>query len=140
MLIGCNESAKVSLDHHYSNRHGMIAGAIGTGKSVPPMVLAECCSKLDVPCFLADAEGDLADLTARLGMQRVALQLCRYLEQWPRDPQARHYGLLAMRLLSQPTDQRAEANLLLEQPANQWSDLPQRREIDTMRRHLARFA
>ena len=62
ILIGRNDSASVSLDPHYGNRHGMIAGATGTGKSVSLMVLAEGFSKLGVPCFLADAKGDLAGL------------------------------------------------------------------------------
>ncbi len=62
ILIGRNDTASVSLDPHYGNRHGMIAGATGTGKSVSLMVLAEGFSKLGVPCFLADAKGDLAGL------------------------------------------------------------------------------
>ncbi|HEX7731807.1 MAG TPA: helicase HerA-like domain-containing protein [Rhodanobacter sp.] len=62
ILIGRNERASVSLDPRYGNHHGMIAGATGTGKSVSLMVLAEGFSKLGVPCFLADAKGDLAGL------------------------------------------------------------------------------
>ena len=62
ILIGRNDSTSVGLDPHYGNRHGMIAGATGTGKSVSLMVLAEGFSKLGVPCFLADAKGDLAGL------------------------------------------------------------------------------
>jgi len=62
ILIGRNDNTSVSLDPHYGNRHGMIAGATGTGKSVSLMVLAEGFSKLGVPCFLADAKGDLAGL------------------------------------------------------------------------------
>lgn len=62
ILIGRNDSASVSLDPHYGNRHGMIAGATGTGKSVSLMVLAEGFSQLGGPCFLADAKGDLAGL------------------------------------------------------------------------------
>jgi DNA helicase HerA-like ATPase len=62
ILIGRNDSASVSLDPRYGNRHGMIAGATGTGKSVSLMVLAEGFSRLGVPCFLADAKGDLAGL------------------------------------------------------------------------------
>ncbi|WP_426664209.1 helicase HerA-like domain-containing protein [Rhodanobacter aciditrophus] len=62
ILIGRNEHATVALDPRYGNRHGMIAGATGTGKSVSLMVLAEGFSKLGVPCFLADAKGDLAGL------------------------------------------------------------------------------
>ncbi|WP_199098506.1 helicase HerA-like domain-containing protein [Dyella sp. ASV21] len=62
ILIGRNDHTEVSLDTRYGNRHGMIAGATGTGKSVSLMALAEGFSKLGVPCFLADAKGDLAGL------------------------------------------------------------------------------
>ncbi|MEO6799420.1 MAG: helicase HerA-like domain-containing protein [Rhodanobacter sp.] len=67
ILIGRNDSSSVSLDPHYGNRHGMIAGATGTGKSVSLMVLAEGFSQLGVPCFLADAKGDLAGLAMAAG-------------------------------------------------------------------------
>jgi len=67
ILIGRNDSTSVSLDPRYGNRHGMIAGATGTGKSVSLMVLAEGFSRLGVPCFLADAKGDLAGLTMAAG-------------------------------------------------------------------------
>ena len=62
VLIGRGEHASVSLLARYANRHGMIAGATGTGKSVSLMLLAEGFSRLGVPCFLADAKGDLAGL------------------------------------------------------------------------------
>ena len=67
ILIGRNDSTSVSLDPHYGNRHGMIAGATGTGKSVSLMVLAEGFSQLGVPCFLADVKGDLAGLSVAAG-------------------------------------------------------------------------
>lgn len=67
ILIGRNDSTAVNLDARYGNRHGMIAGATGTGKSVSLMVLAEGFSKLGVPCFLADAKGDLAGLALPAG-------------------------------------------------------------------------
>ncbi|WP_158885359.1 helicase HerA-like domain-containing protein [Rhodanobacter sp. L36] len=67
ILIGRNDSTSVSLDPQYGNRHGMIAGATGTGKSVSLMVLAEGFSRLGVPCFLADAKGDLAGLAMAAG-------------------------------------------------------------------------
>ncbi len=47
----------------YANRHGLIAGATGTGKSVSLMVLAEGFSRMGVPVFLADVKGDLAGLS-----------------------------------------------------------------------------
>ena len=61
ILIGKGDSA-VWLLPKYANRHGMIAGATGTGKSVSLMVLAEGFSRLGVPVFLADVKGDLAGL------------------------------------------------------------------------------
>ena len=67
ILIGRNDHASVVLEPRYGNRHGMIAGATGTGKSVSLMVLAEGFSKLGVPCFLADAKGDLAGLAMAAG-------------------------------------------------------------------------
>jgi DNA helicase HerA-like ATPase len=48
----------------YANRHGLIAGATGTGKSVTLQILAEGFSKAGVPVFLSDVKGDLAGLAA----------------------------------------------------------------------------
>lgn len=45
-----------------ANRHGMIAGATGTGKTVSLQILAESFSRLGVPCFMADIKGDLSGL------------------------------------------------------------------------------
>ncbi|HET8941825.1 MAG TPA: helicase HerA-like domain-containing protein [Rudaea sp.] len=53
----------VVLQARYGNRHGMTAGATGTGKTVSLMVLAEGFSRLGVPVFLADVKGDLAGLS-----------------------------------------------------------------------------
>jgi DNA helicase HerA-like ATPase len=61
ILIGKGDKP-VYLLARYANRHGMIAGATGTGKSVSLMVLAEGFSRLGVPVFLADVKGDLAGL------------------------------------------------------------------------------
>jgi DNA helicase HerA-like ATPase len=61
ILIGKGDH-EVFLLPKYANRHGMIAGATGTGKSVSLMLLAEGFSKLGVPVFLADVKGDLAGL------------------------------------------------------------------------------
>ena len=44
------------------NRHGLITGATGTGKTVSLQVLAEQFSRIGVPSFLADVKGDLAGL------------------------------------------------------------------------------
>ena len=46
----------------YANRHGLIAGATGTGKTVTLQILAESFSKAGVPVFLSDVKGDLSGL------------------------------------------------------------------------------
>lgn len=51
-----------NLEGRYANRHGLIAGATGTGKTVTLQGLAEGFSDLGVPVFLADVKGDLAGL------------------------------------------------------------------------------
>jgi len=48
----------------YGNRHGLIAGATGTGKTVTLQILAEGFSAAGVPVFMADVKGDLAGLAA----------------------------------------------------------------------------
>src|SRR5512141_2633400 len=45
-----------------ANRHGLIAGATGTGKTTTLRVLAENFSRLGVPIFMADVKGDLSGL------------------------------------------------------------------------------
>jgi DNA helicase HerA-like ATPase len=47
---------------HMANRHGLIAGATGTGKSVTLRVLAEQFSRIGVPVLMADVKGDLSGL------------------------------------------------------------------------------
>ncbi|WP_374189411.1 helicase HerA-like domain-containing protein [Paracoccus thiocyanatus] len=46
----------------YANRHGLVAGATGTGKTVTLQTLAESFSQAGVPVFMADVKGDLAGL------------------------------------------------------------------------------
>lgn len=62
ILIGCNENADVFLLPKLTNRHGLIAGATGTGKTVTLKVMAESFSDLGVPVFLADMKGDISGL------------------------------------------------------------------------------
>ena len=52
----------IVLYSQFANRHGLIAGATGTGKTVTLKVLAESFSRLGVPVFLADAKGDVSSL------------------------------------------------------------------------------
>ena len=55
-------SGQVFLLPRYGNRHGLVAGATGTGKTVTLMTLAEGFSRIGVPVFLADVKGDVAGL------------------------------------------------------------------------------
>ena len=50
-----------------SNRHGLVAGATGTGKTVTLRVMAEHFSELGVPVFMADVKGDLAGIASPAG-------------------------------------------------------------------------
>ncbi len=61
ILIGKGEQ-QVHLLGKYGNRHGLVAGATGTGKTVTLMVLAEGFSRMGVPVFMADVKGDVAGL------------------------------------------------------------------------------
>ena len=62
ILIG-QANAKVELNPRMANRHGLIAGATGTGKTVTLQGLAESFSELGVPVFLADVKGDLSGIS-----------------------------------------------------------------------------
>lgn len=65
LLLGGHESGQIFLNARYANRHGLIAGATGTGKTVTLQCLAEGFSDLGVPVFLADIKGDLAGLSQK---------------------------------------------------------------------------
>ncbi|MBQ4462973.1 MAG: DUF853 family protein, partial [Eubacterium sp.] len=72
--IGCREDGeKVCLTPKLANRHGLVAGATGTGKTVTLRVLAESFSDMGVPVFLADVKGDLASM-ADLGVDSEDMQ------------------------------------------------------------------
>ncbi|MBU0545303.1 MAG: DUF853 domain-containing protein [Proteobacteria bacterium] len=63
-IIGGENSQPVVQLGRMSNRHGMIAGATGTGKTVTLQVMAEGFSRMGVPVFAADIKGDLSGLAA----------------------------------------------------------------------------
>ena len=63
ILIGGADGAPQWLNLKYANRHGLIAGATGTGKTVTLQVLAEGFSNAGVPVFMADVKGDLSGIT-----------------------------------------------------------------------------
>lgn len=63
LLIGGSENGQIIMNAAMANRHGLIAGATGTGKTVTLQILAEGFSKLGVPVFMADVKGDLSGLS-----------------------------------------------------------------------------
>lgn len=60
--LGKSEDEKIFIYPKMANRHGIIAGATGTGKTVTLKVLAESFSDCGVPVFLADVKGDLSGM------------------------------------------------------------------------------
>ena len=66
LLIGKNNKEESILLLDKANRHGLITGASGTGKTITSKVMAESFSELGVPVFMADVKGDLAG-TAVIG-------------------------------------------------------------------------
>jgi uncharacterized protein len=64
ILLGGNGVRQIFLNAGMANRHGLITGATGTGKTVTLQVLAESFSRLGVPVFTADIKGDLSGLSA----------------------------------------------------------------------------
>ncbi len=63
LYIAHCENKDVSIIGKMANRHGLIAGATGTGKTVTLQVLAETFSQAGVPCFMADMKGDLSGIS-----------------------------------------------------------------------------
>ncbi len=64
IFLGMADGERVEFDLKMTNRHGLIAGATGTGKTVSLKVLAESFSDAGVPVFMADVKGDLAGMYA----------------------------------------------------------------------------
>ncbi|MCB1915156.1 MAG: DUF853 family protein [Rhodocyclaceae bacterium] len=62
MLIARNAERDVSLLPQLANRHGLITGATGTGKTVTLQKLAESFASIGVPVFVADVKGDLSGI------------------------------------------------------------------------------
>jgi len=63
LLIAKNAQAELVLLPALANRHGLITGATGTGKTVTLQVMAERFSQIGVPVFMADVKGDLSGIT-----------------------------------------------------------------------------
>src|SRR5512147_1483757 len=59
-----SEGKEIAFRPALGNRHGLITGATGTGKTVSLQVLADNFSRIGVPVFLADVKGDLSGVAA----------------------------------------------------------------------------
>ena len=75
MLIAQNAQAQCHLLPSLANRHGLITGATGTGKTVTLQTLAESFSRIGVPVFMADVKGDLTGVsqTGKIGEKLAAV-------------------------------------------------------------------
>lgn len=63
LYIAHSPEGPINLIGKMCNRHGLIAGATGTGKTVSLQVMAETFSQAGVPCFMADMKGDLSGIS-----------------------------------------------------------------------------
>ena len=63
LYIAHCSSGPLSIVGKMANRHGLIAGATGTGKTVTLQVMAESFCQAGVPCFMADMKGDLSGIS-----------------------------------------------------------------------------
>ncbi len=73
IYIGLAEGQRVSMELSMCNRHGVIAGASGTGKTITMKVMAEAFSDAGVPVFLCDVKGDVSGL-AMPGVQSAGME------------------------------------------------------------------
>lgn len=89
LYIAHSPKGALSIVGKMANRHGLIAGATGTGKTVTLQVMAETFCQAGVPCFMADMKGDLSGISQigkmssfiekrlpEFGLERPAFQAC----------------------------------------------------------------
>ena len=62
IYMGLAQGQQVNMELSMSSRHGLIAGASGTGKTITMKVMAEAFSNAGVPVFLCDVKGDVSEL------------------------------------------------------------------------------
>ena len=89
LYIAHGQNGPIVLNGAMVNRHGLVAGATGTGKTVSLQVMAESFCQAGVPCFMADMKGDLSGISqsghltgfiekrmAEFGIHNPAFQSC----------------------------------------------------------------
>lgn len=76
LYVAHSAEGPIHLIGKMANRHGLIAGATGTGKTVTLQVLAETFSQAGVPCFMADMKGDLSGISQAGGLSKFIEKRC----------------------------------------------------------------
>jgi len=71
ILIGKNDDTELAILPNMANRHGLITGASGTGKTITLKVMAESFSEAGVPVFMADVKGDLASTAIEGSLEKI---------------------------------------------------------------------
>ena len=64
LVIAMSQGKEITLLPQMANRHGLITGATGTGKTVTLQKMAESFADIGVPVFMADVKGDLSGICA----------------------------------------------------------------------------
>ena len=76
LYVAHGQNGPIYINGKMANRHGLIAGATGTGKTVTLQVLAETFSEAGVPCFMADMKGDLSGISQTGAMSSFIEKRC----------------------------------------------------------------
>ena len=76
LYVAHGPKGPISICGKMANRHGLIAGATGTGKTVTLQVLAETFCQAGVPCFMADMKGDLSGISQAGAMSSFIEKRC----------------------------------------------------------------
>ena len=76
LYVAHGPDGPISICGKMANRHGLIAGATGTGKTVTLQVLAESFCQAGVPCFMADMKGDLSGISQTGAMSGFIEKRC----------------------------------------------------------------
>jgi DNA helicase HerA-like ATPase len=79
-LLIAKAQDEIHLLPHYANRHGLITGATGTGKTVTLQTLAQAFSAIGVPVFMADVKGDLSGMAKAGGDHPKVLERIKMLQ------------------------------------------------------------
>ncbi|GJL90788.1 helicase HerA-like domain-containing protein [Hyphococcus sp.] len=87
VFLGKSEKPE-ALALKYANRHGLISGATGTGKTVTLQIITEGLSKAGVPVFVADVKGDLAGLAQPVEVKEFLTKRAETIGLDPYTPQA----------------------------------------------------